>query len=246
MTQNAAFLLADALESYAVPGNTTPERVRGFEGPNDIDAWRRHNAAVDLVRAVDHLLTGMRAAGEDVSMFDAALPRWYSGTYMATTPWGSKQNGGGPRLVCPEHDVHLLRALGAIINGWEPIKLDEADQRTLSDVLKQARELLEEESDSLPRDVRYYLWGLIQRAQMVVDNLEGYGPEAVRQVALELGGAMIVQAAHADSSGEGEKASRWRSAGYLLVGGFLTRFGDTGANALMKGAGHVVKQLNGG
>jgi hypothetical protein len=239
-THNAAALLAVLLSEWLVPPNRRPEQVRGFEGPDDLDSWRTHTHAADLIRRVDYTIQGMDAAGEDVEMFLLALPRWYSGVHFAATPWGTTI--GSPREACDQRDIDLLRALGALIKAGGPIAIDEDHKRTLADVLTQARELVEADTTMTP-DVRHYIWGLILRAQMVVDNLERYGPEAVREVALELGGAMTSQADMAASRGDAEKAGRWRSGAAMLLGGFMSGAASTGGTQALTAAEHVIKQL---
>lgn len=90
-----------------------------------------------------------------------------------------------------------------------------------------------------------YLHGLISRARMVVDNSETHGAYAVREVALELGGAMIVRGGQVQAE-DPEKASRWRSAGYMLVAGVFGRAGERGFDAALEAGEHVARGVFGG
>ncbi|GEP40118.1 hypothetical protein NPS01_37810 [Nocardioides psychrotolerans] len=239
---NAAYLLASALREFATPSAETPEARRGFSGQEDLDAWREHSRVCDLVRTVDYTLQGMDAVRINVDMFTAALPRWYAGVNFATIPWGKVTQGNGTRQVCTDGDINLLEALGLIINTTGHVALTEADRRNLSDVLEQAIELVDDASSDLPADVRQYLHTLLLKARMVVDNVEKYGHEAVRQVALELGGAMAMQAGRAQQRGDTERAGRWRAAAFQLMIGFLGGTASGGGEVL---AAEALKQLGG-
>lgn len=239
---NAAYRLASLLESYAVPAQATPESVREFGGPADVDAWRRHNGATELVRTVDYTLQGMNAAGENVDMFLAALPRWYTGVHFATTPWGSAV--GGVRAACDDGDLNLLRALGLVIDQGRSLNLGEEERRTLVDVLDEARRLLENDSDHIPADIKRYLWGLLLRAQMLVHNLDDYGAEAVRAVILELGGAMTAQAAQAHQPERSGSSQKWVATALHMITTVMV-------NAAAGAAGNIasspiVHQITGG
>lgn len=228
----------------AVPASQAPEQVRGHDGPADLNAWRRFGSDLDLVQAVDSILKGMDSSGEDVDMFLDALPRWYAGVAFATTPWGT--NVGAPRPACSDGDLNLLKALGLVIRSGKPVSIGEDDQRRLVDVLAQARSLVEEESDGFSDDVRRYLHSLIVRAEMVARNVEQFGPEAVRQVAFELGGAMTTEAEKLERADEPEKAKRWKSAATLLMGGFLGALGSEAAELAAGGGADAVRAIAGG
>ena len=246
MTQNAAYQLATLLHSYAAPSMTRPEDARGFGGIDDLDSWRKHAEAVELVRIVDHTLQGMDAAGVAVEMFIPAVPRWYAGVCFAKLPWGSTTSGNGMRPVCDPADIALLEALGLVVKTGGALELNEEERRSLADVLAQARDLIENDTTDMPADVRHYLWGLITRAEMIVKNLEEYGTETVRQVAFELGGAMTAQAERADAHGQEQRAGKWRAAAKHLMIGFMGGAGSNAADQLTQAAEHVAKQLGGG
>ena len=240
---NCANLLAARLRSFEAPSQQPPEQVRGFESPHDLDAWRRHADDCELIKSVDYTLQGMDAVGIGVDMFMTALPRWYAGVNFASIPWGVTTQGNGMREACSEGDINLLEAFALTIKTAGHVVLTEDDRRTLSDVLAQAQDLIESDSTDLPADVRQYLWTLIIKAQMIVDNLDMYGHEAVRQVALELGGAMTMQAERAEQHGQPERASRWRAAALTLMGGFM---GGAASGATEVAAAEVMKQITGG
>lgn len=246
MTKNAAALLADLIDGWTVTSGQRPEQVRGFSSPHDLGAWRANNVPVDLLRTVDNLIQGMAAAGEDISMFEPSITHWYSAVHFGTLPWGNAQQGGNPRRACPETHVALLRAFGAVINGWQPISLDEADQRSLADVLAQAEELIDDESTHMPADVRFYLWGLIARARKVVEHLDEYGAQAAREVCIELGGALIVHGEQVKTDGDAARGSRIQAAGVMLVSGFMGTFGGDGANLAIEGVKAAARQITGG
>jgi hypothetical protein len=242
---NAAYLLADALRAWHVPAGEKPQHRRGFRDESDLDAWRGFTQQADMVRTLDSMLQGMDADGRFVDMFLEALPRWYAGVYMASTPWNEMTNGGDGHAACSEGDINLLQALGALIDSTDYVTIGEEEHRSLSDVLAQARKLLEEDSSHIPNDIRQYLWGLICRAQMILDNLDNYGPEALRQVALELGGALVVQGQRAEGNGDMARAQSWRSTAYLLMVGFMgggaggvgQAIGEAGIQAIEKSVG---------
>lgn len=242
---NAAYLLSDALRGWQVPPGERPQQRRGFRDEGDLDAWRGFTQQADLVRTIDSTLQGMDADGQFVEMFLDALPRWYAGVYMAATPWNQMTEGGAGHEACTDADIKLLQALGALIDSTDYVTIGEDEHRSLIDVLAQARALLEEDSDQIPKDIRHYLWGLICRAQMILDNLDNYGPEAVRQVALELGGAFVVQGQRAEAEGDAARAKSWRSAAFMLMAGFMgggaggvgEAIGEAGIKAIEKGIG---------
>lgn len=243
MTKNSPALLADLLEGYAVPAGYTPQVHRGFEGDDqDIAAWRRHNADIDLVRSIDNLLIGMEAAGEDVGHFQECLGDWYSGVHFAATPWGTALTRVSK--ACNAGSIRMLRALSSVLKANGGLTISEAARRQLSDTLEQARELIEEDIESFSPDVRHYLLALIHRAQSVINDVERYGSETVRQVALELSGAVQVQADVVESINP-EKASRLRAVAGMLAGGFLGKFGESGADAVVSGLGDAARAITG-
>lgn len=243
-TTNAAYRLAALLRQWQVPHGSTPEKVRGFRNKDDLDAWRSHAQAADLIRTVDNTLQGLNAMGENVDMFQAALPRWYAGVHFAATPWSSKATSNVPRSACAAGDINLLEALGLVLRAGNPVSLDEDDRRRLSDVLAEARALIESDGLDLPTDVRAYLWSLILRAEAIVRSLGDFSTEEVRQVAIELGGALIVRGEQTEAQ-DPARAGRLKSLGLMLVGGFLARGGEAGANALGRVVGEGFKQLGG-
>ena len=241
MANNAANLLADILESWNVPANKITQEVRGFEDITDLQAWREQTTAVQHVASVDQTLTGMTAAGENVSMFMRTLPRWYAGAHLAATPWDSKTNSF--RRTCTEGDIDLLRALGSLIDAHPRMPLGEDARRRLADILDQANELLAEDLPGLPSDARRYLCALLERARLVLNNLDEYGYETLRQVVLEMGGAFTAQAERSHGAGQPEKAQRWWAVAFAAVTGF---FGGTGSEAGRAIAAEGFKQITKG
>lgn len=242
---NVAHTLADRLRLFVHPANETPESRRGFTSATDIDAWRRHAEDNELLRQIDNLLKGMDAAGTNVDMFMSALPRWYAGVNFATDPWGQATQTGKTRAPCNNSDVDLLDALGLVISTGGGVTLTEDDRRSLADVLKEARDLVENDTSDMPPHVRHYLWSLIVRAEMVVKDFEHFGPDAVRQVAFELGGAMTAQAERAEGRQEPARAGRWRAAATQLMVGFMGGAGSTASGALGEAASEAIKQIGG-
>lgn len=240
-TTNAAFLLAYRLRNWVIPAGQHPEDVRGFDSIDHVDAWRAHADTCDLIRAVDNTLIGMDAIEENVDMFVTALPRWYAAVHFAATPWGSTKPS--TRQTLREGDLNLLEALGALIKATKPVTLGEDDRRSLSDVIDEAMELLRTDSDDIPDNVRAYLWSLISRAQQILGALDEFSTETARQIALELGGAMVVQAERAAATGNTERANRWRSTAMHLMVGFM---GGASSGAAEIAAAAALKQLGGG
>ena len=238
MTTNTADQLATLLRNWTVPVGSYPHTVRGFSGPDDLDAWRRHDQAAQLVRAVDFTLQGMDAMGIGVDMFVLAMPKWYAAVHFATTPWGQASSNGRARPACADTDIALLEALGLVIKTGQPIALTEGDRRTLTDILAEARTLLEEDGGEMPVNTRAYLWGLIVHAEQVLRDLDNQSTETVRQVALELGGALIVRGEQIDQAGDKPRGSKWRAAGHMLIGGFLSRGGEYA----LEGGTHLTKE----
>lgn len=245
-TANAATQLADLLKSYATPNNVTPESQRGFSNANDLAAWRNHNAACELVRSVDNILIGMEAAGDDVDHFLSVLPTWYAGVHFATTPWGTRPNpqSKGTRAAATPQSISMLRALGSVLRAQGSLTIEEDARRTLVDTLEQARAIIESDLDTFTPDVRHYLLALLHRAEAVAGQAETYGAERVREVALELGGAVLTHA-EAVEGNDPQKAGRLRAIGHMLVGGFMGRFGEQGADALTKGVSEATKMITG-
>lgn len=111
--------------------------------------------------------------------------------------------------------------------------------QTLKDVITEARVLLEEDT-TVPPDVRAYLQATLGRAEFLLANLETYGAETLRSVAMELGGAMVQQGAAAEAAGDKGTASRWHSIAQLTMAGFAGGMGGHGANAVTAGVGKVA------
>ncbi|UUW88451.1 hypothetical protein [Pimelobacter simplex] len=240
LTRNAAHLLADLLESLVVPPNTHPQSVHGFESETDIDAWREHVERLNLARTVDdHVRT--LALTQNAGVFESSVPHWYAGIGFATTPWDMAQNQRH-RAACPPEHLNMLRALAMVIDATPHLEIREEDRRSLLDVIAEARTLLDEDT-SMAQDVRLYLAMLLQRAAFLLDNLEKYGAEPIRAVALELGGAMYTQAQREPEEG---KKSRWSAAAWGFVTGFLSRSGVNSADALAGAAEAGLKAIGGG
>lgn len=245
-TVNAATQLAALLTGYQVPdGNTTPENHRGFNGTHDLDAWRTHHAACELVHSIDNILTGMELAGEEVEHFLEALPGWYSGVHFANTPWGQRINNKSPRPAADRNSIALLKALGTVLQAQGAITITEDARRTLMDTLEQARAIIESDLELFTADVRHYLLALLHRAETVAKQADTYGAERVREVALELGGVVFTQAEVVEKD-DPEKASRLRSIGTMLVGGFMGKFGEDAAHQITQVATDAAKAITGG
>lgn len=237
MTPNAAYLLADLIQTYNLGTNDTPGYKRGFANINDLESWRRHNTAANLVQTVDFTMTALRTAGVTTDPFDPSLSSWYAAVHFAATPWG--QGAGTNRTACEDVDIRMLRALGGLIDAHTNLDITEQDRRGLIDVLDEALELITQDT-ALPPEVRGYLEALLQRARMVIENVETYGPEAVRQVALELSGAMSLQADRVASAGDQPTARRWRTVATMLAIGFV---GGTAEGVTGELGSQVVRQI---
>jgi hypothetical protein len=216
---NAAFLLADLLEHWDVPSGQHPEAVREQVCGSGLTFWRSHARAVDHLIDLERTLAGMTAAGEDVSMFTNSLEPWHQAVFAFTTPWKSTTSGN--RRVVDPAQISLLRALGALIAAGGEVAVGEGERRSLTDTLAEAEDLLSRDT-TLPRHAAHYLWGLIVEARRYLNELELFGPDAVRRIAFELGGAMVTQGERAEANGDQATGSRWKSAGRLLMMPFLT------------------------
>lgn len=238
---NAAYQLADALDEWAVPAQRQPEQVRGFGEIDNLECWREVQRVTELVAEVDRTLAGMDASGDNVEMFLETLPKWYAGAHFATTPWGSV-NTNSPRPQCAAIELNLLRALGALIDaGGKHFDLTEDQKRTLHDVLAEAKKLVEADTD-MTVDVRRYIWTLIVRAYDVLQNYDTFGPGPLREVALELGGAMHSRALVTEHNGDGPTSGRWKSLATMVVAGFAGGLGSDGANALSEVAHRAIER----
>lgn len=240
ITKNPAHLLAELLESLKVPPNTHAQTVHGFQSALDIESWRRHVDRLLLVRSVDEHLRVL-ALSQDTSVFEPSLPYWYAGVGMATTPWDSAHSTKTPRRACPPEHLSLLRALGMLIDARPHLSVDEADRRSLLDVIEEAKSILDSD-DAMDPVIRDYLTRLLQRISFVLDNLERYGAEPLRALAFELAGAMYSQAIR---EREEPKRRRWAALGWGFVGAFLGRSAEGGAddvNALIE---HGLKAIGG-
>lgn len=238
-TRNAAYLLRDLIESLDVPRHQAPETVRGFGDSNDVSAWRQHAESLLLARSVDDHVQGLAAVGEDVSIFVQSVPTWYAAVGMAATPWGSRADQ--TRRACEPVHMNMLTALAMLIDARPHLAIDVENQRSLADVIEEARGLLADDN-TIDEYVRVYLAGLLDRAAFLLDNIEKYGAESLRSVALELGGAYYIQA---EREPDEAKKSRWRSAAWGFVGGFMSSGGGETAKALGRAGTAAAKQISG-
>lgn len=211
-SQNAAFALWDMFETFSVPAQQAPETSRGFETAADLRAWRNHTQGLALVRLLDEALTAMEREGVPVDSFQESLPFWYAGAAFGTTPWGSVAGARRP-VVAPEH-MAMLKALGALMMSRPHVELTEEDSRTLAEALDEAATLIDED-EGLPPEAKAYLFGLIDRAQWLLSHAQDFGPEAVREVALQLGGALYVRA-EAEDEGSPRRA-KFKKAGEAIT-----------------------------
>lgn len=244
MGKNAASLLADLFEEWEVPAGKTPEHVRAHSAGAGGDPgmlWVVQERAAKHLFEVERLMAGMRASGEDVSMFEQSRVRWYETVFAYQTPWQS--HGGAAREAIAIEHINLLRAFGAMIDAGGTIEVDQDDVRTLQDVLSEAEALVLSESQHMTQDARRYLWSLIAEAQRFLKDLEAFGEAALRRVAFELAGALINQGDHAEARGDHPTARRLKNAATMLVGALGTGFSGGLGGALAQG---VTTQITGG
>ncbi|WP_460815928.1 hypothetical protein [Nocardioides korecus] len=194
---------------------------------DDLNAWRVHTHALNLVRQVDETIDQLEMRGVSVEVFRDSLPYWYAGVGFATTPWDTVENRARPAI----EDTHLnmLRAFASVVAGREALSIGEDEVQSLRDTLEDAARTIAED-DALPLEAKAYMLGLVKRAIFLLDHLDKYGPEAVRDVALQLGGALFTRAeAEAEGSDAQEK--------FRGLGGKL-------ANAVMTSSiSEIVKQI---
>ncbi|UAL31540.1 hypothetical protein K8W59_08950 [Nocardioides rotundus] len=160
---------------------------------------------------------------------------------MAKTPWdnGISKN----RVACDPPSLNMLKSLGLLIDAQPHLVIGEDERRSLADVLEEAEKILQDDVDKIPVDAQRYLAALIQRARFLVENLDKYGAETVRSVALELSGAMHLQADRAEGDRDTTMAKRWRSGAKMIGTGFMTGTSTEIGKALVQ---EGFKQIGGG
>lgn len=205
---NSATLLADLIDSWAVPANTTPEEHRGAgQSTSTLDFWDSHLRAAQLLVEVEAALNAMEAMGEDVAHFRLAQPSWYAAVFAVPTPWGSKANGR--RGVAAVPYVALLRALGQQLDSLKYTPSDAAvDLENLRQAIGEAHELVI--GSSIDDSVKRYVLGLVAEARACLDDLAAFGTVRLRNATFTLAGAMELAAETAGVPEE--ERPKWRHA----------------------------------
>lgn len=218
--KNAAHLLADTLESWDVPPGKSPEHVRAQGSPPEsMPFWERHALAALQLQSVRMHLSGLAAAGRDVSMYDEALVDWHKGVWAYTTPWNQTS---GARQAVPRGSLNLLRSLAEQIAEIESLELNEQARRSLEDALEEAAAAVADAPIS--KEAKRYIWSLIAEARMYLKDYEIFGTDAVKRVAFELGGILTQQGEAVGKAGDPATAGRLKAAGAFIMGGFVAGY----------------------
>lgn len=122
---NVADKLADRLEARGLPGGIGPgsDPRRAFD-VQDPAAWDIDYQAAALLLDVERILIDLRAGGEDVSIFAAALGTWFEGVLVYRSSRSERELG--KRVAAPAQHVALLRALGRFIDEQGKVTLGQA------------------------------------------------------------------------------------------------------------------------
>lgn len=232
---NPARLLADILDSWTIPANTASQTVRANGDTSSLDFWDTHQVALGYLEDVRTALRSLRVAGQDVRPFETALPAWYGAVFSINTPWG--QGDSSDRRLLQPLEEQMLRAFATLIDGmaWVPV-IETGHMDDLLGLIDDISNLVRQDI-GLSVDARRYILGLLAEAKSVLEEHELYGSVRVRQIMMELGGALTTTTA---SIPEGERRDAWATKVgplLLLIGGAV------GNQALQVGSGvlqHVL------
>jgi hypothetical protein len=235
---NPARLLADTLDSWTIPASTASQTVRANGDSSSLDFWDAHQVALGYLEDVRTALRSLRVAGQDVRPFETALPAWYGAVFSINTPWGQGDNVER-RLLQPLEE-QMLRAFATLIDGmaWVPV-IETGHMGDLLGLIDDISTLVREDV-ALPVDARRYILGLLAEAKSVLEEHELYGSVRVRQIMMELGGALTTTTA---TIPEGERRDAWATKVgplLLLIGGAV------GSQALQVGGGVLQHVLTAG
>lgn len=192
---NAAYLLADLLEAWAIPASRSATTARQSTS-GDRGFWSQHRLAVAHLIQIERDLDAMEAAGDSVEHYRQSLGDWTAAVFSHQFGWQSGVTHDTPLL--DERDFRLLRALAAQIDTihLEP-EATADDLAQLRVRLEDAQSLIEASGPPLLEPgARRYLLGLVFEAGRCIDEIRTVGTATLRSVTFELGGAMHAVADH--------------------------------------------------
>lgn len=168
-------------------GNHVFSARRGSD--DNLDFWRTQGRAVGLLLEIEALLGGLKAADEDVSLFERYLPHWYVALFLPRANWAKTDDAG---KAIPEHVLHQLWSLGQVLNAHKLSDTLAAETvQDLLDALEEAERLVRE-IDDMPVRERIYILGLIGEARRAASDVETFGGAGARRLTIEIGGAMML------------------------------------------------------
>lgn len=231
---NPARLLADILDSWTVPAHTASESVRANGDTSSLDFWDKHQIALGYLEDVRTALRSLRVAGQDVRPFETALPAWYGAVFSVKTPWG--QGATSDRRLLQPLEEQMLRAFATLIDGmaWVPV-IEIGRMGELLGLIDDLTNLVRQDA-GLSVDARRYILGLLAEAKSVLEEHELYGSVRVRQIMMELGGALTTTTA---TIPEGDRRDAWAA----KVGPLLLLIGGAVGNQALQVGGGVLQHV---
>jgi hypothetical protein len=240
---NAAHLLADLLDSWAIEAGETAEQVRGRSGDathglSDLTFWRDVGLAMDYIRSIEKSLDAMEAAGRVIEHYRDVVPDLYDAVVEPKIDW--EASNSKPRAALDLRDMRTLRALGDVLEtGSISAVLSPTGTGEILKALLETRETIEQ--SDLAASTKLYLIGLIQHAQNRVENIATFGDDAVVAAANEAAGAVLVVATSPDA--DPTLRERLASNANSIVVGVSSALMTDGARSVSALLGQIAKAI---
>lgn len=209
---NAAESLATILESWSLKSNRRNLEARFSNNQSHLtETWREQALAVELLREVDRSLDRLEELGQSTKNVDAFrkhLPTLYRAVFGFSPSWQVQSKIDGP-YVDPQ-STGALRQLSMLLNMTDLVPVVGDDQ------VGRLRELLTEaygvvrQAESFPREMRFFLFNLLDEARRYVDEMDTFGSSKARGAILALCLELEQQGVQLEERGQEEEAGPLR------------------------------------
>ncbi|MFW6186993.1 MAG: hypothetical protein ACOC84_03210 [Actinomycetota bacterium] len=227
---NPAAHLHDTLTSWLGPQNhSEAQRRNATDAAGQERLFRAVHAALDDLREIEGLLAALEGEGRKTKPFRKHLPRWYAWVLAFPEGW----DGGGGLSFRDYETLEMLESLASLLEG-EVTNLPLSTIEEIRGLVDDARDLLAQD-DSLPRDLRRYLYGVLSHAWEVTNDHALFGDFAVRASSERL-----IVALNAATRSASNEAPRWSALWKRAADAFADHMGIKVAElAIEAGVGAV-------
>lgn len=192
---------------YQVRGDGASEDSREF--------WEQQMRVVTLLDQVRLKIEGMRAAGENVTVYDEAFPHWARAVFAPDIQWGQLSAGE----VIDRRAIWPLGSLGNVLDR-EPAgpSLSGEDRQTIRDALDDLVALLGEDDCPLNQHQKAYVLRLVDAIRRLLEDVEVLGDADLAHHISDLYGFLTIIADALEPHAR-RFTDKLRAAAHLLIPG---------------------------